>query len=144
MQRQIAMRLCQRASICQRPRQPALRRVQQDTTVRARHCITTALVAVQVVVRVNTVRRDQMRRLTVPASARAAMGLVRPVHVRPSVRQARTVQAVQQRVQIAQTSQAIPRTPVQQVIRLRRAHGPATVVITRRRITSVASSVVRV
>lgn len=143
MQQQIAMRLYRRASICHRRHRPALQHVQQVITVRARRCITTVLADVQVVVRVSTVHRVQMRRLTVPASVRVAMEQVHPVHVRRNAQQVRTALVVRQHVRIVRTSQITLRTPVPPVIHLRRVHGPATVVIIRRRITSVASSVVR-
>ena len=64
--------------------------------------------------------------------------------VRRNAQQVRTALVVRQHVRIVRTSQITLRTPMQQVIRLRRVHGPATVVITRLQITSVASSVVRV
>ena len=144
MQQQIAMRLYRRASICHRPHQPALQHVQQDIIVRVRRCITTAPVDVQRVVRVSIVRRVQMRRLTVPASVRVAMEQVQVRRVQPSVLRVHTVQVVHRHVRIVQTSQVILRTPVPPVIHLRRVHGPATMVIIRRRTTSVASSVVQV
>ena len=144
MQQQIAMQRYQRASICHRQHRPALQHVQQDITVRARQCIITVPVDVQDVVRVSIVRRDRMRRLTVPASVPVAMAPVQVRRVQPSVLRVHTVQVVHRHVRIVQTSQVILRTPVPPVIHLRRVHGPATMVIIRHLITSVASSVVRV
>ena len=100
MQQQIAMRLYRRASICHRPHQPALQHVQQDITVRARQCIITVPVDVQDVVRVSIVRRDRMRRLTVPASVPVAMAPVQVRRVQPSVLRVHTVQVVHRHVRM--------------------------------------------
>lgn len=144
MQQQIVMQRYRRASICHQRHRPALQHVQQDITVREQLCTTIVLVGVQVVARVSTVRRDRMRRLTVPASVPVAMAPVQVRRVQPSVLRVHTVQVVHRHVRIVQTSQVILRTPVPPVIHLRRVHGPATMVIIRHLITSVASSVVRV
>lgn len=141
MRQVIVMRLCRRLSTCHRAHQPALQRVRRGIIVRERHCIITVPMDVQDVVRVSIVRRDRMRRLTVPASVPVAMAPVQVRRVLIRARRAPIQQVAQQDARFVVTSRLIRRILMREGIHLLTAHGLVMMVITRHLIISVVSSV---